>query len=227
MDGSFPPPRLDTRPVREPMFNVPWPVMTVVLAILGAYLVQIGPGGGDDAIVRYGLHPAELWRGHPSELMAMLFLHGGWPHAIMNALGVLAFGAPVARYLGLGPRGGLAFFTFYLACGLISGLAYAAVHPTGMDPVVGASGAVSGLMGAASRLFGARRKLNALNSSPVVSLAIGWVAVNAIMAVFGAGALADGARIAWEAHIAGFVAGALLIGAWGHIGGPAPLNEVH
>jgi membrane associated rhomboid family serine protease len=157
----------------------------------------------------------------------MMFLHGGWPHAIMNALGALAFGAPVARYLGLGPRGGLSFIGFYLVCGMLSGIAYAAIHPTEMDPVVGASGAVSGLMGAASRLFGARERLNPLNSSPVMSLALGWVAVNALMAVFGAGVLADGARIAWEAHIAGFLAGVFLIGPWGRVCGPVSLAELN
>jgi len=73
-------------------------------------------------------------------------------------------------------------------------------------------------MGAAARLFGRREGLNPLNSSPVVSLAAGWVVVNAIMAVFGVGVLADGAKIAWEAHIAGFVAGVLLIGPWRRLG---------
>jgi membrane associated rhomboid family serine protease len=176
--------------------------------------------------VRWGLVPADLGRGRWGELIAMMFIHGGWPHAIMNALGALAFGPPVARWLGTGARGALAFFAFYLVCGVISGLGYAALHPSQMEPVVGASGAVAGLMGAAARLFGRREGLNPLNSSPVVSLTLGWVAVNAIMAVFGAGVLADGAKIAWEAHIAGFVAGVLLVGPWGRLGDRGPREPV-
>jgi len=218
MDPSPQPWGAEEPPAREPMFNAPWPATTVVLAILGAYVVQIVWGGGQTAALRWGLTPADLGHGRWGELIAMMFIHGGWPHAIMNALGALAFGPPVARWLGTRPRGALAFFAFYLICGVISGLGYAAVHLSQMEPVVGASGAVSGLMGAAARLFGRREGLNPLNSSPVVSLAAGWVVVNAIMAVFGAGVLADGAKIAWEAHIAGFVAGVLLIGPWRRLG---------
>jgi membrane associated rhomboid family serine protease len=220
MDRSLQPWGAEEPPAREPIFNAPWPATVVVLAIIGAYVVQVIWGGGEAAALRWGFAPADLARGRWGELIAMMFIHGGWPHAIMNALGALAFGPPVARWLGVRLRGALAFFAFYLVCGVISGLGYAALHPSQMEPVIGASGAVSGLMGAASRLFGRQEGLNPLTSSPVVSLAAGWVLVNAIMAVFGAGVLAGGARIAWEAHIAGFVAGVLLIGPWRRLGEP-------
>src|SRR4051812_692328 len=127
MDGSLPPHPFDQRPVREPMFNAPWPVTVVVVAIVGAYALQV-LWGADAAVDRFGLHPALLWRGDFGALIAMLFLHGGWPHAIMNALAALAFGAPVARFLGTGPRGGAAFFAFYVLCGVLSGVGYAAMH---------------------------------------------------------------------------------------------------
>ncbi len=130
----------------------------------------------------------------------------------MNALGALAFGAPVARLMGSGARGALGFFAFYLLSAALSSLGYAVLHLHDVNPVVGASGAVSGLMGAASRLFGRGDQLAPIWSRPVISLGASWVIVNTLMAVFGATPFMPGAMIAWEAHIAGFLAGVLLIG---------------
>ena len=70
---------------------------------------------------------------------------------LMNSAFALAFGAPVARLLGLNGRGGGIFCLFYLVSGALSGVGYAAIHPDSANAVIGASGAVSALMGAAAR----------------------------------------------------------------------------
>jgi membrane associated rhomboid family serine protease len=204
--------QMDETPApRERLFNAPWPSMAVVLLILGSYVVQSSWLGERAAELAFA--PADLDQGRWWSTATVTLVHGGWFHAIMNALGALAFGPPVARLLGTGGRGALAFFGFYAVCAVLSSLAYAAFHLHGQEPVVGASGAVSGLMGAAARLIGRPHGLAPLKSRPVVSLGLAWVVTNAIMAVsapmipvFG------GAGIAWEAHIGGFVAGLLLIG---------------
>ncbi len=196
---------------REPLFNAPWPAVAVVVAILGSYAWQSGWGGGDAAADSLGFAPADLDRHRWGALITWMFVHGGWPHAIMNALGALAFGAPVARLLGPTARGVLAFFAFYLLCGVISGLGFAALHLHDRQIVVGASGAVSGLMGAAARLIERGDRLGSIWSRPVISITLGWAAANALLGVFGLVPFMPGARMAWEAHIAGYVAGVLLI----------------
>ncbi len=202
------------------MINAPWPSLAVVAAILLSYLWQSTLGGGEAAAQLYGLIPADLDRGRLMGLVTMVFIHAGWAHAGMNAVAALAFGPPVARLMGRGATGAVGFFSFYLVCGLLAGLGYAVMHLHQVEPAIGASGAVSGLMGAASRLYGAYGgDLNPLRSRPVVSLAVSWILVNALMAVFGA-PLAGAERIAWEAHIAGFVAGVLLIDPWSRLFGP-------
>ncbi len=206
---------------REPLFNAPWPSLVVIASILGAYAWQATLGGGEAVVPVLGFAPADLDRGRWLGVVTVMFVHGGWPHALMNALGALAFGPPVARAAGPGLKGAVLFFGFYLLCGVLSTLGYTALHLHDPTPVVGASGAISGLMGAAARLMAPpdRHPLPIL-SRPVISLGGSWVLVNVLMAVFGAAPFMAGARIAWEAHIAGFVAGVLLLGpmmrlAWG------------
>jgi membrane associated rhomboid family serine protease len=200
-----------TQDAREPMFNAPWPALTVSVVIVALYAMQ--GGLGDAAFLRLTLRPADLWAGDWIGLVTSLFLHGSWGHVLMNAAFALAFGAPVARFLGLGPGGALSFLGFYLLCGVLAGLGYALIHPSGLAPLVGASGAVAGLMGAASRLLERRGVLGRLLSPTVVSMGLAWLAVNLLVAVTGlAPGLQAGASVAWEAHLVGFVAGALLIG---------------
>ncbi len=201
---------------REPLLNAPWPSLVVVGAILLSYAWQVTLGGGDAAALSLGFAPADLDHGRWSNLITVIFVHGGWAHAIFNAVAALAFGPPVARLLGTDLRGVLAFFGFYLVCGVASCLGYAALHLHDPEPVIGASGAVSGLMGAASRLLGGGDRLWPLRSRPVISLGLGWAAANAVLAVFSVTPFMPDAKIAWEAHIAGYVFGLLLIGPLAH-----------
>ena len=207
---------------REPLFNAPWPALAVVAAIVGSYAWQTTWGGGAAAADVLGFAPADLDRGRWWTSLTVMLVHGGWVHAIMNALAALAFGPPVARLLGPTGRGALGFFLFYMVCGVLSSLGYAALHLHDSEPVVGASGAVSGLMGAAARLLGQNDRLAPIVSRPVISLGGSWLVVNALMAVFGAVPFMPGARIAWEAHIAGFLAGLLLIWPAARLCGAAP-----
>jgi membrane associated rhomboid family serine protease len=87
--------------------------------------------------------------------------------------------------------------------------------------MVGASGAASGLMGAAARLIGGQGRVGPVFSQAVTGMGLGWLIINLILAVTG-GAFIPGAGdagVAWEAHLAGFVAGVLLIGPIGWLAG--------
>jgi len=202
---------IPARPAHEPAFRAPWPALLIAALIIGSYGLQVASGPPEVWIERFGFTPAGLAEGQWGGLLSSQFVHGGWTHAGLNALGALAFGAPVARFLGTRLPGAVTFLLFFLVCGVLSALGYALVHPGSINMLVGASGAVSGLMGAASRLIDRRPGLAPFNSSAVIGMAIGWVVVNLLMALFGLRMVTGGAPIAWEAHLFGYAAGLLLL----------------
>lgn len=194
----------------EPVFNAPWPGLLAAASILVPHLL-LG-GASDETLYGLALVPARVVAGDPAGLLTSLFVHGGWTHALMNGVFALAFGAPVARFLGLGARGGVLFALFYMACGILAGLGYVAVHPSSINPLIGASGAVSGLMGAAARLMDRPGELSGLFAPRALSMGLGWLIVNLVLAAVGGIPGFGTGLIAWEAHLFGFAAGALLIG---------------
>jgi membrane associated rhomboid family serine protease len=207
------PQRYDGDEPREPLFNAPWAaVMTSLVIIVGYWLQSRFPP--ESVTLSYAFAPAMLEEGRYSRLLTYMFLHGGWPHALMNGAFALALGAPVARFFGERMSGTLIFFAFYAACGVVAALGYAAVHPGSQQVMVGASGAVSGLMGGTARILGGQRGgLGSALSQPVIAMGLAWLVMNLILALVG-GALVPGtggAGVAWEAHIAGFLAGVILI----------------
>ncbi|MFI4966199.1 MAG: rhomboid family intramembrane serine protease [Caulobacterales bacterium] len=206
------------RPAREPVFNAPWQAVAVVVLIMGGYGVQtLFPA--DAVINAYAFTPANLVPGRWETVITSIFLHGSWSHAMMNAGLALAFSAPLARFFGPKLEGGLLFFAFYVLSGVLANLGFAAAHLGSQAAVVGASGAVSGLVGAVARLLGGEDGPGPIFSRPVLALGGGWLVINLLIAVFGGAFLpgAGGAGVAWEAHIAGFVVGVLMIGPFARI----------
>lgn len=174
------------------------------------YLLQERLADGGLALA---FRPASLWDGGwwPGILTSM-FVHDGWAHVGMNALGALAFGPPVARLLG-GRAGAAAFLLFYVACGLLATVGYGFVHPDSQGALVGASGAVFGLLGGALRLLdGTGRVLLPLSDRRFLATSAAIMGVNAAVGLLGLSPGMEGAQIAWEAHAFGFVGGALLMG---------------
>lgn len=157
-----------------------------------------------------------------SSLITYAGIHGDWTHLTLNSLWFLAFGSVVARRLGTS-----LFLLFFVLGAAGAALAYAIIHPLTVVPVIGASGAVSAAMGAALLLpfrpFGDWQALEemqrlpimrfgeALTNRRVVTVTLVWFALN-IALVFGFGAPpGEPATIAWEAHIAGYVLGVVLL----------------
>lgn len=168
-----------------------------------------------DEGLSFAFRPSSLWDGQwwPGLLTSML-VHGGWAHVAMNAIAALAFGPPIARLMG-GARGVFGFLLYYMVCGLVATAGYGLVHPDSYDALVGASGAVFGLMGGAIRLLGRRDgRLRGLGDRRFLTTAAAIMGVNAATGLVGLAPGMDGATIAWEAHAFGFVCGALLIGPW-------------
>ena len=205
-------PTLTDRPRSEPIFTAPAVALLLAASLPILFWLQTRlPDSG----LSLAFRPASLWRGDwwPG-LFTSMFMHGGWGHVVMNAMGVFAFAPPVARLMP-GARGVAGFLAFYIVTGLVATAAYGLIHPDTFDPLVGASGAVFGLMGAALRLLGRRDgSLRPLADRRFLTMAAVIMAVNAAAGLIGLAPGAVGARVAWEAHAFGFVAGALLIGPW-------------
>lgn len=150
-------------------------------------------------------------------------LHANWMHVIVNVVWLLAFGTPVARRFGPGR-----FWAFCAVTAAAGAGAHYLSHPDALVPLIGASAAVSGTMAAAVRFafapggaLSGRRSLFA-DHQPAGSLAdnfrdgrvlvfVGaWFALNLLFAFGVSMPGVDGAEIAWQAHVGGFVAGLLL-----------------
>ena len=209
---------------REPLFKGPWPVWTITGLILASYAAQ-SLLLSDQAALAYAVVPAQLMRGDWPPLITAMFIHGGWAHASMNAVGALAFGAPAARYLGLGAKGSLGFFLLFLACGVLSSLGYALLHLHDLRPMAGASGAVSGLLGASTRLLERRQSRSPLATRTVVASTAAWIVINGAMGGLHYAPGMGEVSVAWEAHIIGYFAGLLLIGPFAAVFGQPALPE--
>ena len=202
---------------RQPVFNAPWPPLMLAGAIFLSFGVQ-EMLGGEPIKQYYAFSAGTLAQGRFETLFTSLFLHGGWAHAATNGAFALAFGTPVSRFLGENLRGVTVFALFYLACGVISCLGFIMVNHSGAG-LIGASGAVSGLMGAAARLIAGRGVPGPYLSSPVIGMTLAWIGVNLLFAVVGfVPGLGEGV-MAWEAHLVGYAAGLFLIGPFGRLAG--------
>ena len=212
---------------REPAINVPWPVLSLAGALVGAHAARVLTGGDAQSLALISDHGREAW--WPG-LLSHLVVHASWTHLAMNVLFIVAFGAPVARWLGTGVRGAAAFLVFFLACGVVAALGYAGLMrlfaaDTRDWALVGASGAAAGLMGAAARLVEGRGRLGPIGGRTVVAWTLAWAAINFVLGVLPFSPGAEGLPVAWQAHIVGFIAGLPLIGVAGRLAGRSARAE--
>ncbi len=157
-----------------------------------------------ELIQQFGLVPAAYGSGAGTDLLSLLaapltyqFLHGGWLHLGINMVSLAAFGVPVVRMLGASR-----FVLFYLSAGIVAGFVHVFFFSGSADPVVGASGAVSGVFGAVLMLL---RHVGSLPS--LLPIAAIWIGLNVFFGIFGGTPGAGGDPVAWTAHIGGFVYG--------------------
>jgi membrane associated rhomboid family serine protease len=145
------------------------------------------------------------------------FLHGSIAHLAINMIWLAAFGSPLANRMGT-----LRFLMFWAFTSIAAVALHYVLHMLDQAPLIGASGAISGMMGAAAR-FGFRIDrshgraafagaplpiVDCLRSRAVVTFLAIWMVVNLVTGLIGfAPGVED--QIAWEAHIGGFLAGFL------------------
>jgi membrane associated rhomboid family serine protease len=158
----------------------------------------------------YETVPGEVWP--ELSLVTYAFLHGDWVHLAFNCMWFLIFATAVSRRVGTAN-----FLLILLATTLGAALAHLVVYWGSPLPVVGASGAVSGLMGATFRFIFNNPRARMwpqeplpLFSRPVMMVTAVWIVLNAVLGITGMTPEGFGRSIAWEAHLGGYLTGLLL-----------------
>ncbi len=206
-------------PLRDSTRSEHFPIITVVLIAINTlifyYTTTLGVQGMNEIAYVFGLVPAYYsiygisWLGY-LPFITSTFLHGSWMHLIGNMWILWLFGDNVEDKMGR-----FRFLCFYLLCGLIASITHYLLNIASEIPVVGASGAVAGVMGAYFLMF---RRATVLTLVPPFFLfnLPAWIYLGfwAITQLYGgaAGLMSDGVeqQIAFWAHIGGFAAGMLL-----------------
>jgi len=216
-------------PIRDDNPTPYFPLVTILLILINValHIYQISLGAGAEAFLyRFGAIPWELtrgleWPGLPSGFqtpsgpwvtpMTSMFLHGSIPHLIGNMLYLWIFGDNVESLMGHGR-----FIFFYLVCGLFATAAQIFSHPDAVIPMVGASGAVSGVLGAYLIRF-PRARVHVLfiwflfiRIIPVRAFFVlgFWFLFQVFNGLLSSG---HGPGVAWFAHVGGFLSGMILV----------------
>jgi len=231
-------PELPPAPPHEPIFTLPSTLTAYVLLLAVIHLrVLLPPDLENWTVDVFGFIPrrydstlldidfaggegAKVWT-----FVTYSLLHANLSHIVFNVLWLLPFGSALARRFGA-----LRFFAFMAVTAAAGALAHLVTHEHAVAPMIGASASVSGTMAAAIRFAFVRGSFLSFNRGdaeaaarvPALSLTralrdgrvlgfLGiWFGINII---FGLGSIAigaDGASVAWQAHIGGFLAGLLL-----------------
>ncbi|MGQ4379400.1 rhomboid family intramembrane serine protease [Streptomyces sp. SAS_267] len=199
--------------------------VTYGLIVLCCLIFVIGPasgldpayGTGDELLVaqrayfrRWGVVPAALFDGSPGEVLTpatALFIHGSWLHLLGNMLFFYVFGLMAEKRMGH-----LEFALFYLGCGYLALLGYAAANATSQQSLVGASGAISAVLGAFLYLFPRARVTSLFPFLFFLPLRFpAWVVLPFWFTLqwLAAGRSPSGPGVAYLAHLVGFSLGFL------------------
>ena len=210
----------------NPLRTISFPFVTIGLIAVNTFIFVVFQSGlvyniGHAGIVDMAIIPCQLlgFDACPSTPLqaygvtpeaitpiSYMFLHGGWMHLIGNMLFLWVFGDNVEDAMGH-----FMFLIFYLICGILAGYAHSLMAPTSQIPLIGASGAVAGVIAAYLMLH--PNVLVWVLAFGVISLKLraayvlgAWVAIQFISLMS-----AGQSSTAWWAHIGGLAAGALLV----------------
>jgi membrane associated rhomboid family serine protease len=201
------------------------PVVTIatiaVCTLVFLYQASLPVDPDNTFVFQYGAIPALLFgQGDLPEtvvpipayatLITSMFLHGGWMHLIGNMLYLWVFGNNIEDVMGHAR-----YVVFYLTCGILAALSHALTDPSSPIPMVGASGAISGVLGAYVLLFPRARVLVLMPGLGATKVPAGivlgmWFVMQLLSGGMSIGS--QGGGVAFFAHIGGFLAGMALIG---------------
>ncbi len=204
----------------------PFVTLGVILACVVVFLYEVSLPErlGEAFVYSYGAIPAVIFGAGvlppevsgpapPLTLLTSMFLHGGWMHLIGNMLYLWIFGNNIEDVMGH-----VKFAIFYVTCGILAALSHALIDPSSAVPMVGASGAISGVLGAYLLLFPRAQVLVLIPLgcfTRVMYVPAGFVlGLWFLMQVLSGGMSLgrQGGGVAFFAHVGGFLAGMALIG---------------
>ncbi len=218
-------------PLRDDTPTEITPVVTVAFIIscvlVFLYDTSLPMPSREAFIYRFGAIPAVVlgYAQLPHELVSLppygtlltsMFLHGGWMHLIGNMLYLWIFGNNIEDVMGHAK-----FVVFYLLCGILAALSHAWIDPESTIPMVGASGAIAGVLGGYLLLYPHARVLVLIPFGFIGTFHVPAAIVLGLwffMQVFSGGMSLghQGGGVAFFAHIGGFLAGMILIGLFKH-----------
>jgi membrane associated rhomboid family serine protease len=208
----------------NPSRLTPYVNYTIIVLCVLVFLWQLslGPVRGQQAVYAFGAIPGVLFGKVqlPSDIaviapwmsvLTSMFMHGGWMHLLGNMLYLWIFGDNIEDSMGH-----VRYFIFYVLCGLAAVLAQALPNTASQVPMIGASGAISGVLGAYLLLY-PRARIHVIiplgfyfqqARLPAMWVLLFWFALQLLSNIFQGKA---GSGVAFGAHIGGFVAGLALI----------------
>jgi len=214
-------------PVRDtiPARRTAWVVRGLILANVGLFLVEVMQGEALEAFLyRFGIvptywmlaSPSDLfrWPGLVATLVTSQFLHGSLLHLGSNMLYLWIFGDNVEDRLGHGR-----FVLLYLGSGVVAGFAQLLMQPHASVPMIGASGAIAGVLGAYFLLFPFARVVTLVPwlfvwefvELPAFVFLGFWFLLQWLQGLVTIGQVVDVGGVAWWAHVGGFVSGLVLV----------------
>jgi len=199
----------DPRLWRDAVTLLAAPAYVVIAICVAASVLGVLNSMRGGAQWDWGLSAAALAEGRWYALISHMFAHAGLMHLFMNSSLLLGVTPVVMMRFGVQPSGWLRFAVLFLVSGLLGAALYLALHPTGVVPMVGASGAICGLWGAASRI-GPDGDILPMRSGQVWEQVKVFSKMNLILfgILFVLVRMSGGAGgLAWEAHLGGFLFG--------------------
>lgn len=212
-------------PLRDKKRSKTIPVVNyVLLALCGlVFLYELSLGQRvDEVVAAYGAVPARISEAlhgvlsfdRLAPVLTAMFLHGGWLHLLGNMLYLYIFGHNVEDRLGHG-----GYLVFYVLSGIGATVAQVAANPESQVPMIGASGAIAGVLGAYFLLFPKGRILAMIPLFvyfPVIEVSafffLGvWFLLQFLQGMSSFGAQSGAGAVAWWAHAGGFLVGGLLL----------------
>ena len=204
MGGLIPLTDASRRPVRIP-------IVTLCIILTNIIVFGLELSGGDAFVLKWSAIPANIVSGHQwITILTAMFLHGSWSHILGNMVFLWAFGPEIED--SMNP---LRYLLFYLVGGLVSMIAQVAVNPSSTVPNLGASGAIAAVMGA----FLVTYPRDQIRSLLVIFIFVRVTLIPAavligfwfLMQLFNVGAVATAQTggVAYVAHVAGAIFGAL------------------